>query len=562
MKRRFHFFPSAFPDETLHSILSRLVRLDGLCLTNGVFPADLLELGCANNVPFPCHLSSLLELLPAEASLTVPEIISRHTHLPYYQPFLTVGQLQAALNQMSVGSARGLKLRLGITASRLESSSRIRFCRDCITQDADQHGVAYWHRVHQLPGVWICPHHSCLLAAVDHRKLSRCRKRVQLPGDDEVQENALLPDVGPEHYRTLIAIALSSLNILQANESPCPAWKVQSVLLDGAKSLGLASVQGRLHLQPLARHMNSFFAELPCIGEYSILRKSSSDELAQWVTKILRKPRRTRHPLKVLLMATAMKVDLLEGIRSDRQLSDKRPASHQINEKLVALQSRSASVVAAGVASKQQNVLLMAMRGDSAGEIAASSGFSVASVYRIIRAQSHGTLLWNQARYAKELAFRRDCFISQYQHSLARECCDYSWLYRHDRDWLIGHIQSGESHRSYHRNSRAVEELDTQLAKQVFDCSHRLRTTPGKPVRITIARIGRELDVVSKFEKHLARLPLCTAALAAVCENRDDFHRRRLEWARQELENNDQVVTHSSLYRTASIRPPNETGCI
>lgn len=35
-----------------------------------------------------------------------------------------------------------------------------RFCPSCVEQDQQEHDVAYWHRTHQLPGIYWCPEHG------------------------------------------------------------------------------------------------------------------------------------------------------------------------------------------------------------------------------------------------------------------------------------------------------------------------------------------------------------------------------------------------------------------
>ncbi|WP_376785466.1 TnsD family Tn7-like transposition protein [Stutzerimonas kunmingensis] len=553
--RRLHFFPTPFHDETLHSIFSRYARLDGLGTTRGGFPVDLRRMGFSGNVPFPCHLSDLVDMLPVGTELSVPVLIGRHTLLPYYQPFLTEHQLRTAFAQMSGGNGHALELRLGVIASRLESTSRIRFCPTCVDQDRENLGVAYWHRVHQLPGVWICPHHTTLLKALDHRRFSRCRKRIQLPEDDEVQSTTLDLDIRDEHYTTLLEISQMSWEVLQANNPPCPAWQVRSALLDGAKALGLASTSGRLHLGALAAHMESFFQRLPNFGEFSILQARAVGIPEQWVTKTLRKPRRTRHPLKLLVMASAMKVDLPSFIQKREEAlrgsgEHERAGVAQVISRVFPIEK-----LVLNVAAQPQDLWAMVMQGFSADEMSASLGVSLASVYRAIRAHSDGSAIWQRARYARDLAQRRERFVSQYTSHLSHECSDYVWLHRHDRAWLSAHLQLVGHHRCDQKDDRPLSELDASLAGQVVVCARALRVVPGKPIHITKSRIARELDVVSRFEKQLGRLPLCSAALVAACESTGEFRRRRLLWAMQQLEVDGRLVTPSLLYKTASIRP-------
>jgi hypothetical protein len=35
-----------------------------------------------------------------------------------------------------------------------------RYCHQCRIEDTHQHGIAYWHRAHQLPGAWLCVTHA------------------------------------------------------------------------------------------------------------------------------------------------------------------------------------------------------------------------------------------------------------------------------------------------------------------------------------------------------------------------------------------------------------------
>jgi hypothetical protein len=46
--------------------------------------------------------------------------------------------------------------------SELKQTS-LKFCPDCVRQDINNFGEAYWHRMHQVPGIFICLPHNCFL---------------------------------------------------------------------------------------------------------------------------------------------------------------------------------------------------------------------------------------------------------------------------------------------------------------------------------------------------------------------------------------------------------------
>jgi hypothetical protein len=196
-----------------------------------------------------------------------------------------------------------------------------------------------------------------------------------------------------------------------------------------------------------------------------------------------------------------------------------------------------------------------ALAGADAKRIASVLGVSVVYVYRTIRAAEGGPDLWRKARFAKELRDRRRTFEADYRSQRANDCSGYAWLYRCDRRWLSECIQKrGGVHANRADNAGRFATLDVDLAKQVILCGKALRALPGKPIRVSRTRIGRELHALSRFEKQLGKLPLCASALAKACETLNEFRHRRLQWAEQKLRLEKKPITQSSLYRTASIR--------
>lgn len=61
-----------------------------------------------------------------------------------------------------------------------------RFCPDCVRDDISHHGVAYWHRIHQINGVAVCPKHQSALQIDAIGKLKSRRQpntTLSLPSD-------------------------------------------------------------------------------------------------------------------------------------------------------------------------------------------------------------------------------------------------------------------------------------------------------------------------------------------------------------------------------------------
>jgi hypothetical protein len=554
MELKFHFFPAAFPDETLHSVLSRYARLCGGHSRKAAFTGNRAAVSFTQNVAFPCRLDDLVESLPPGTDLSVSKIITRHTVLPYYAPFLTDDQMQHARTSMA-GDGKWLMLKLGVNASRIEGASRVRFCPACLNEDVVRVGAAYWHRVHQLPGVLVCPHHGDSLRMVDPSWYSRNSWQLHLPDDAEVQAHSHQVTVGLEAFPTLHQIALRSMQLLTLALNPLSPIALRACLMQRAAESGLTRGKSqRLDLCRLAAHMVGFFNALPTAWEYSILGESPADLPATWVTKLLRRPRHTHHPLKYIVLATALGVDLAHLQCSDKPSTPavKRPSPTGVGYPKAKL----SEVLLDGLEGLPAAVWKLALAGCEARQIASALGVSRVYVYRTIRAVNGGSQAWRDARFQSERLRRRATFEVEYGGLQAHQCKDYMWLYRCDRPWLSGYIaKHAGAHTNRVDNTDTFATLDAKLAEQIRCYAQRLRTVSGKPVLISRARIGRDLHVLSRLEKQLSKLPLCALALEQTCESIEEFHVRRLQWAKAKLEDEQRSVTRSALYRTACIRP-------
>lgn len=72
-------------------------------------------------------------------------------------------------------------------------SDKARFCPSCVSEDIDFHGIDYWRRAHQLPGVSVCTKHAAVLLEVSidqllRRSPSQCAEAVPALQDREVDD--------------------------------------------------------------------------------------------------------------------------------------------------------------------------------------------------------------------------------------------------------------------------------------------------------------------------------------------------------------------------------------
>jgi hypothetical protein len=216
---------------------------------------------------------------------------------------------------------------------------------------------------------------------------------MHLPDDEDVQSHSISLDI-PQNLRSALhEIAQRSMQVLETDVPPLCPDAIRSVFLDSAIALEMASDTGRLHLGRLARHMSAFFEALPSSGEYSILSKSCADIPAAWVLKLLRKPRGTHHPLKFILLACALKVDMERILRQNGRITESlnRTAITETSGGRAANgSSTNRSITNEYMSEASGTIWTLALSGANANTIASETRNSVTCVYRMIRAISDG----------------------------------------------------------------------------------------------------------------------------------------------------------------------------
>jgi hypothetical protein len=116
----------------------------------------------------------------------------------------------------------------------------------------------------------------------------------------------------------------------------------------------------------------------------------------------------------------------------------------------------------------------------------------------------------------------------------------YARLYRNDREWLN---QNSPTLRMPVSSNNRVDwhERDKLVLAQAQEVVQ-LLLNAQKPIRLTIGRIGKTVDLQALLEQHLAQMPLTKAYLESVTESIEDYQIRRIKWAIAQLEQQGKEV--------------------
>lgn len=176
------FFPTPYPDELWYSVICRYhIRSGNPCVKYTL--QQLYGEHCYNASLMLCGpVQHILAQLP-DKLLTAKQIILEHTLYPYYARFFSASRKRAAHGYVQSGDPRAVH-RLGIYQSGF-THPVMRYCPVCFAEDIVQYGEPYWHRLHQLPDMQICPKHHSWLVDTDvlyesSRQLSLCLPALQM----------------------------------------------------------------------------------------------------------------------------------------------------------------------------------------------------------------------------------------------------------------------------------------------------------------------------------------------------------------------------------------------
>jgi hypothetical protein len=151
------YFPEIYEDEVLHSIVARYIQ--HMQIFQGHGAKDLYGKAKGTLIDTPNNLKVLVESI-ACPGINENRIIFNHTLFSFYTAFHTDFERSRTFEQMiSNENGKGIRREAGII-SDISPPKTLRFCPSCVAEDIDKRGEPYWHRVHQVPGVLVCPTHG------------------------------------------------------------------------------------------------------------------------------------------------------------------------------------------------------------------------------------------------------------------------------------------------------------------------------------------------------------------------------------------------------------------
>lgn len=553
------------PDETLFSLCSRHHRLSGNRRASTTCRTLFGHRSQGSAHDFPSRLAEFERVTHGQLG-SVTKIVRGHTILPFYLPFANPQRATEAIAAMSGPSIGSLKFQLGLLTSRFRANHPLKACRACLLEDRKRYSTAYWHRDHQLPAVWVCREHQCVLSVSDLKGTGVGRFLWVLPNEHCLQHQSL---AAGRAIRSLTALADASTALASMRPGELfSSETVRATYLQALRLKGLLSKSGgaQLNLHRIGAEYLDFVMPLRDVVELKAL-PADRDSAAKEAARLVYAYRAGIHPVRHLTFITwlfpsfANFVDQYKRTLRDEGTSDGAPerplrtprASTAIAKRteLLALTAEGLTVsgaarklgvdpltgmawaAAAGIRTQKRPsvvkgdlkaAMMSALkRGASKEDTAEIGGVSISSVTRLLRTEIGLRDEWRVAQFATAQQGARQRWLnataanprSGVKIARALQPAAYAWLYRHDREWL--EVQNSSLQPFVRDQAPRIDwdSRDSQLALEVKRIGLELATT-AQSSAVNLWQIYQRLPELKAKLSKLDRLPLTRVAIQAV----------------------------------------------
>jgi transposase len=564
-----HALPDWLPDETLYSLVSRHHRLAGNRLASQTCLELFRHRRLGSQHDFPNRLSALCASTGGRLG-TAKSLALHRTLLPFYLPFRAASDAEDAVASL-LGDTQGmLKFRLGILTSRFRANHPLKACPHCMEVDKATHGTAYWHLMHQYPGVWICRTHGSTLQQSTAKFNGVARFDWVLPESHPLSPPTANPLTGLEHA------ALTQFASLAQGLAELPVGtRISSIELARTYRTALVArhhmddANSKLNVSDLGHGFCQAIAPLRIIPELQALPETSAEATPQ-LTRWLGMPRGGTHPIRHLAIIYWLFEDWRNFWHLHQKLSSSGagPSSHTAHRdctpkpdldrsKLIELLDQGASITRcattlgidvktamawAAQAGRQTKRRPKSLKGDSLKQLvemlrdgadkadaAQRFGISVGTVTQILRSEVGLQTEWHQARHLSAQLQARSAWTSASASAKAvgvkairgLQPAAYAWLYRNDKAWLTEQCSLLRQPCMPKKRHRVDwHKRDIELSTDVRRTVEELKAKSSKQ-RIKLWQICQLLPNLKAKIGALDKLPLTAEAIRAATQSGD-----------------------------------------
>ncbi|MGS0826797.1 TnsD family Tn7-like transposition protein [Shewanella sp. 0m-8] len=450
--------PPAFPDEILFSRIIRHFTLSGMTTADYL----LTTLG-SHKVSIHPYLTAGLDKFSQFSQETPAELLNQQTLAPLFIHFLPSHASTISLGLISTNATDAIRA-CQLVCVREKESLSIKYCPTCAKADAENFGVPYWHRSHQIPGIESCSSHQVKLV---HFPL-KGRSRLNL---------SLLPPLGIKPIRSSVFsrdFALYSYDLLQKVSQTNKPFELSDAK-DLLYKLGYVTKNGHYRRKLILSELYQFTQEF---GYDSQDWLPESDTDYRYISYLLSE-KVAQQPLKYLVLGFWLSQQA-EPTKRRESVSKDEDLKQQLENKCIELLYQGESMASVSrftgksrcfikalalklgipvnlkpkqiTQSMKVKIIFLAKKGFHRKVIAARVGLSVGSVEQQISTSPELVQWRKQCRHeSKRRKYKLQItrFIQRKPSAIRQQIkssCNaaFFWLYAYEKQWLEANLPAAK----------------------------------------------------------------------------------------------------------------------
>ena len=490
-------FPELYPDELLYSAIARYhVRAGNIDSKNTL--RDLYNKDTITAmIEMTSNLETLVNKLPYPV-YTIDQLIKNNTMYSYFTSFMSGEKSNKIYECMKGDYGSKIYNYIGIGNKVMRLNRYLRFCPLCYEEDIKKYGETYWHRLHQVAELDYCIDHKCKL--INSKVSVRSKNKQEFVNahlelekyniEGLVREQAAAPLINNDDIKDKACIV--GEDILYLMENKLKHYELnyfRNIYIERLREIGLADNREVFQDELLIRFKSYWGEEFLS----SINCDFDSSKISNWVTTITRKHRKGFQPIQHILFIRFLGLDL---------------------ERIF-----NGSITRSTNCSRKNNI------------------------YKTIEEKQEYRNRW--MLLMKEYPNYSKTALRDMNRSI------YRWLHMYDNEWLKKNSPKKKTGRKV--NSVDWEKRDKEVLDRLKKAVEELKSSEGKPVRVTMTKLGKMINSETLLQKHIDKLPRSKSFIEDEVESIEEFQKRRIEWAEKEIEKEDRVYSKWDILRKAGI---------
>ena len=257
--------------ETIGSNLGRYGEFMGL-ETTVPLRRRLFGYACRPDTRLPSGLTYLAEQTRDYWNLRPEDIVNFHTEFRY-ATMMASQEIRRKLLEILLAPRVRHETRIRPRSPEGERISSLRYCEECLKECVDNHQTPYWKIDHQLPGVYCCATHGCILKSVRRRSSERyvdqAVMRLIQASDDKI-----LREVSPAEKLAIEDIARRSAQQRAEGGLGKSAKEYRELF----REVGFWRAGYQLRRKPVISAWFDYFGR-----EYSYITKTNANRILHWI---------------------------------------------------------------------------------------------------------------------------------------------------------------------------------------------------------------------------------------------------------------------------------------